>query len=218
MSAAASPRRKAMQLSRAARRTEKVKNEKRKVKSEEMKKRRKIRFGALKIAGALLILSFLALHLSLSTAEAHRYHTSLTRIDYNEKEKLLEISMQVFTHDLVPALEQKARKRIDLEKTPDADRLIQDYLAENFVLKNKNGDAEKLNWIGKQLEVDSVWLYFEIPWNETLEGANLQNSLFFEMFPEQANLVVARFAGKKADLVFKAGDKFKEITENKPKD
>jgi hypothetical protein len=178
----------------------------------------RVKNSIFRFAGVSLVLTLFTFHFSLFTAEAHRYHTSLTRIDYNEKEKILEVSIQVFTHDLVPTLEQKARKRIDLEKSPDADRLIQDYLAENFVLKNKNGDAGKLNWVGKQLEVDSVWLYFEIPWNETLEGANLQNSLFFEMFAEQTNLVVARFAGKKADLVFKPGDKFKEIKENKPKD
>lgn len=184
----------------------------------------KFKFGLLRTAGVFIVLSLFAFHYSLSTfhyslstVQAHRYHTTLARIDHNEKEKILEISVQVFTHDLVPALEQKARKRIDLEKTPEVDKMIQDYFAENFVLKNKSGETRKLNWVGKELEVDSVWLYFEVPWHEDFQGANLQNTLFFEAFPEQTNLVVARFAGKKADLVFKPGDKFKEIIENKPK-
>jgi len=43
----------------------------------------------------------------------------------------------------------------------------------------------------------------------------LKNTLFFESQPEQINLVVCRYEGKKADLMFKVGDKVKEIAENK---
>ena len=139
-------------------------------------------------------------------------------MDYNEKEKLVEISIQLFTHDLVPALEQKAKKRVDLEKTPEVDKLILDYLNENFVLKNKNGESLSMKWVGKELEVDAVWVYVEISSAENLSGANLQNTILFESFPEQLNLVIARFDGKKADLAFKVGDKFKEIKENPPKE
>ena len=132
-------------------------------------------------------------------------------MDFNEREKTVEISIQIFTHDLVPALERRAKKRIDLEKTPDVDKLILEYLNENFVLRDKNGAPKKLVWVGKQLEVDAVWVYVEAAAPEGLTGASLQNSILFESFPEQTNLVVARFGGKKGDLVFKVGDKFKEI-------
>jgi hypothetical protein len=171
----------------------------------------------LRILGILLALLPFAFCLLPST-KAHRYHTSLTRMDYNEKEKLVEISIQLFTHDLVPVLEQKAKKRVDLEKTPEVDKLILDYLNENFVLKNKNGEPLSLKWVGKELEVDAVWVYVESPSPESLSGANLQNTVLFESFPEQTNLVIARFDGKKADLLFKVGDKFKEIRENPPKE
>jgi hypothetical protein len=154
----------------------------------------------------------------LPSAKAHRYHTSLTRMDYNDKEKMVEISVQLFTHDLVPALEQKAKKRVDLEKTPDADKLILAYLNENFVLKNKNGETLALKWVGKELEVDAIWVYLEAASAESFIGANLQNTILFESFHEQTNLVLARFGGKKADLMFRVGDKFKEIRENQPKE
>jgi hypothetical protein len=172
----------------------------------------------LRFAGVWLVLALFTFHFSLFTVSAHRYHTSLTRMDYNEKEKTVEISIQLFTHDLVPVLEQKAGKRVDLEKTPEADKLVLDYLNENFIFKNKTGESQKLRWVGKELEVDAVWVYVEISTAENLSGANLQNSILFESFPEQTNLVVARFGGKKADLMFKVGDKFKEIRENPPKE
>ena len=182
-----------------------------------MKQSAKKTISTFRIFGIFLALSPFAFCLSPFVA-AHRYHTSLTRMDYNEQERLVEISIQLFTHDLVPALEQKAGKRIDLEKTPEVDKLILGYLNENFVLKNKNGESPALKWVGKELQVDAVWVYVEIPATENLAGANLQNTILFESFPEQTNLVIARFGGKKADLMFKVGDKFKEIKENPPKE
>lgn len=141
----------------------------------------------------------------------HRYHTSLTRMDYNPKDKVFETSIQLFTHDLVPALENKSGKRIDLEKTPEIDKLIFNYLSENFVVKDEKGEVKKIKWVGKELEVDTARVYLEISAERSPAGFSLQNTIFFESFPEQTNLVIARFDEKKFDLLYKAGDKYKEI-------
>jgi len=153
---------------------------------------------------------------TVHSAGLHRFHTTLTRIDYNPNEKLYEISIQIFTHDLMPLLERRSGgKRVDLEKTSDVDKMIQDYLNENFVLTDKKGAVKHLKWIGKEVETNSIRVFVETPTTENLEGFRLKNTLFFESFPEQINLVVCRYDGKKADLMFKVGDKTKEITENK---
>lgn len=147
----------------------------------------------------------------------HTYHTTLTRIDYNAESKSVEISIQLFTHDLTPTLERRAKREIDYEKSAEIDKLIFDYLNEKFVLTDKNGAAKKLVWVGKEFKADTLYVYVEAESAEDLESFNLQNTLFFESFPEQANLVVARWANKKADLLFKQGDKTKEIKPNAPK-
>lgn len=147
-------------------------------------------------------------------AIAHNFHTSLTRIDYNEKEKIYEITIQLFTHDLAPLLEKKTGKRVDLDKS-DVDRFILDYLNKTFVLIDKKGEKRKLEWVGKEINTDTAWIYLETPAAEGLENYKLQNTIFFESFPEQTNLVICRYEGKKADLMFKAGDKVKEITSAK---
>jgi hypothetical protein len=141
----------------------------------------------------------------------HRYHTSLTRMDYNAKEKSIETSIQLFTHDLVPLLEQRTKKKIDLEKTPGIDKLIFEYLSENFILKDDKGEIRKIKWVGKEVDVDTAWVYLEIPSEKSPDGFKLQNTIFFESFPQQTNLVIARFDEKKSDLLFKVGDKTKEI-------
>ena len=162
-----------------------------------------------------LLFTFAFLLFTSPAVEAHRFHTSLTRIDYNSEQKLFEISIRLFTHDLVPILEEKSGKRIDLEKTPDVDKIIFNYLNENFVLTDMKGETKVLKWVGKEFDVDTVQIYLETPSNENLENYKLKNTIFFESFPEQTNLVICRYDGKKADLMFKVGDKIKEIKEVK---
>jgi hypothetical protein len=142
----------------------------------------------------------------------HKFHTSLTRMDYNAKEKQIEITIQLFPHDLVPLLEKRAGKKIELETTAGVDEMILDYLNENFIFKDKKGEVKKLIWVGKELEVDTAYIYLQISSDEGVEGAKLQNTIFFESFNEQTNLVLARSENRKADLLFVAGDKFKEIS------
>jgi hypothetical protein len=166
---------------------------------------RVLKFSKLFSIGLLLF----SLTASASPLNRHRYHTSLTRIDYNEKDKILEISIELFTHDLAPMLEKKLKKQVDLEKSSETDKILFAYLNEKFVLKNKQNNVKKMNWVGKEVETDTVNVYLEIPSEENLENLSLQNSIFFESFPEQTNLVVARQLEKKYDLLFRVGDEFK---------
>ncbi|HEY0458328.1 MAG TPA: DUF6702 family protein [Pyrinomonadaceae bacterium] len=159
----------------------------------------------------ILFISFLILHPSSFSVAAHTYHTSLTRMDYNAKEKNIEISVQLFIHDVVPMLERRLKKRVDIEKTTEVDGEIFKYLSETFVFQNKKGEAQKLKWVGKEFENDMVYVYCEIPFEESTEGTRLQNTIFFESYAEQTNLVVAHFGEKKIDLLYKSGDKFKDL-------
>lgn len=144
----------------------------------------------------------------------HTYHTSFTRIDYNKQENLLEISIKVFAHDLLPTLEKRTGKNVDLENTKNIDEILQKYLAERFILKTKSGEVKNFKWVGKELEAEVILFYMEIPFDGELEGAELKNGLFFENFKEQINLVSIHNEDNKADLVFKVGDGFKVIKNN----
>lgn len=128
-------------------------------------------------------------------------------MDYNAEEKTVEITIQVFAHDIETILEKQAGKRLNLEKSDEAPKFVLDYLNSRFVLKNKTGETKKLKWVGKEQSADAVWLYVETEMPEGLSGATLENSLFFELANDQVNLVTCRFSGKKNDLAFKPNDK-----------
>ncbi len=155
--------------------------------------------------------SFFVFHFSLFTVFSHRFHTTLTRIDYNEKAKIAEISIQMFTHDLNQLFESKLSKKLDLEKKDEVKKILFEYLVKNFVLKDKTDKILELRWVGIESDADSLWVYIEANMSESPENFKMQNSLFFESYQEQSNLVVIKFDGKKADLAFKVGDNYKEI-------
>ena len=170
------------------------------------------KFGKLKLVTgfvfAFLLFTFYLLPLR---AEAHTYHTSLTRMDYNAKDKNIEISIQLFIHDALPLLERRLKKRVDIEKTAEVDAELFKYLSETFVFQNKKGEVQKLKWVGKEFENDVLYVYVDISFEEAPDGTKLQNTIFFESYTEQTNLVIAHFGEKKIDLLYKAGDKFKDL-------
>lgn len=163
------------------------------------------------VKGIVILLFSISLSINSFSSGRHNYHTSLTRMDYNAKDKLIEITIQLFTHDLVPVLERQAQKSIDLEKTLDTDKILLSYLNQNFILKNEKDSILQWNWVGKELKTDLMYVYIEIPFEGNFDNLELKNSIFFESYSEQTNLVIFRFNEEKADLFYKVGDKFKKI-------
>src|SRR5215211_4415094 len=113
------------------------------------------KFGSLRlVTGFVFAFLLFTFYLLPPKAEAHTYHTSLARMDYNAKDKNIEISIQLFIHDTVPMLERRLKKRVDIEKTAGVDGEIFKYLSETFVFQNKKGEAQNLKWVGKEFEND----------------------------------------------------------------
>ncbi len=152
--------------------------------------------------------------LTMLPAFAHKYHTSLTRIDYDADDKNLEISIRLFVHDLTPMLERRLKKQVDPAKTPEVDAELFKYISENFVLRTSDETAVKLNWVGKEFENDVLFVYVEGAFAGDPAQLRVKNTIFFDYFDEQSNLVVARFGGKKYDLAFRIGDSYKAFAAN----
>lgn len=163
----------------------------------------------------ILLFSLLLCAAQSQPASAHTFHTSLMRMEYNGQEQLVEISVQVFSHDLENILTRRRGKNVRLGKTPDAEALILAYLQDAVNLKNRAGESKTLSWVGMESKADRVWLYVEAKMPEGFDGAQLRNGIFFDLLDDQVNLVHVKTEGKKSDLVFKPGDGFKPLFETR---
>ena len=139
-------------------------------------------------------------------AAAHKYYTSLAQVEYNAEEKTVEVTLRVFADDLELALTRRAGREVSLDRTKDADRLVLAYLRDTFKIRNRDGEAKALKWVGMELRAGVAWLYVEAEMPEGLAGARLRDHVLFELFAEQVNTVSVRYQGAKADLIFARGD------------
>jgi hypothetical protein len=146
-------------------------------------------------------------------AAAHTFHTSLMSMEYNHSEQTVEITIQVFSHDMENILTKRSGKSVRLDKTPDAAALAFAYLQEAVNLRNNSGETKSLQWVGMEIQADSVWLYVESKMPEGLTGAQLRNRILFDLLEDQVNLVHLKDEARKSDLVFKPGDGFKSLFE-----
>jgi hypothetical protein len=135
------------------------------------------------------------LFFALFTAR-HDFHTSLTEMRVNAKDKTVEVTVRMFTDDLEAALTRaNANQRVRLEAKDKNDPLIDRYLKQHFVLLNAKGQRRAYQFLGKDFEADATWLYLEVPLAEPLPGTKLQNNVLFDLFDDQTNLVNVFYGG-----------------------
>lgn len=161
----------------------------------------------------LFSLVFVVLALALApVAYAHRYHTSVTRLDYKAEERVFEITVQTFADDVEAALSKRAGvPNVRLDPQSKTNALLLQYLRSTFVLKQGEEELE-LEWIGMELKGHSVWFYMQAKAPAGLSQTTLSNRLLFDVFTDQINIVNVFNSGKKSSLTFKRGDTPKAIS------
>jgi len=160
---------------------------------------------------------FIASALSLfasGVAPAHKFFFSNTQLDYNPESGNFEITVRMFAEELEKVLGMRASRRIEIDRSPDAEQLSSAYLRD--VLKLRDADMRELplTWVGLETKVDTVYCYLEAKAPATgLRDLALQHTMFFELRRGQVNLVSFRdpVNGRPRDLVFREGDRYKVV-------
>lgn len=160
----------------------------------------KMRIGlVLLLALQLVFSSFLT-----EKEEDHPFHMSITELAYNKQDKLLEVAVKIFTDDLEEVLKKQYNSGVLQLTTPEesmqADALIYEYLKNVFQLE-VNGRLAKADFLGKEGDLDAVWVYFEYPVNEEVKSLSLKNEVLLDLFEDQQNVVYFTFEKKKETYI-----------------
>jgi hypothetical protein len=133
----------------------------------------------------------------------HDFHTSITEMRYNAKEKSFEISLRVFTDDLEKALSaNNQNKKFIVDNNDRNDAFIEAYVKKHFVVTNSKNQKPAINYIGKEKEGDATWIYLEMPVNEGISGSKIQNNVLIDMFEDQTNIVNIFVQNQKKSYLF----------------
>jgi hypothetical protein len=157
-------------------------------------------------AALIFIAVVAAAGLAARPAAAHKFHASLAEVEYNAKERRVEIAVRLFVEDFEEALGKASGRRVRLDATPDVADLGAAYLRERLTITGPDGRALELKWVGMESKVDEAWVYLEAPSADGLAGATVSDRVFFELFDDQVNTVNLKDGARRTTVVFKPGD------------
>ncbi len=144
------------------------------------------------------VLLWLAFLLAMATVfnnkNKHPLHVSTTEINYNVKNKQLEITCKIFTDDFETALTKSGTDgttKIDIT-SPTAhkamDEFVKNYLNTNLVFR-VNGKLLKPTYLGFEQDNEVTNVYLELDNVLTLQNLSLSNSILFNLFDDQMNIL-----------------------------
>jgi len=139
----------------------------------------------------------LSLFLVAGIPAAHPLYITVTEINHNPKEKILEISCKIFTNDLETVLEKQARAKVDLSSVKDKpanDKMVDEYIEKHLRLK-VDGKPAGLHWVGSEKESDGTWCYFQVNDVPSVKRIDVTNDLLYEAFSQQINIMHVTVGG-----------------------
>ena len=134
-----------------------------------------------------------------NTGNVHPFYVSVTEINENVKEKIMEVSCKIFTDDFEKTLRMHYSNKIDLTSPPDkaiANKLIKDYISKRLSVAI-DGNLQLLEYIGYEKTDEGIECYFQINNPAIQSSVTVKNNVLFEYRPEQINIIHVTVKGKR---------------------
>jgi hypothetical protein len=122
----------------------------------------------------------------------HPMHVSVTEIQFDEKDKELEIMMRVFIDDLELTLRNKLNQPemdiLELKNGLTIDQLASDYLKDHFKVSLDN-KPQKTVYLGHEREAEAFIFYVQVSNVKKFKTIQILNDIITEQHEDQSNLV-----------------------------
>lgn len=158
--------------------------------------------------GRLLVASAMA-----AALWAHTYHFAVVQVDHNTQSRRLEFVVTLHADDLEEALRRRTGRAIEIDRTKDAEALVQAYVRDKLELRGPDSKAATLRWVGMEVKLHFVTAYLEAPAPARTERLTARADFFFDLFADQVNTLRLRRDGfeRLGEATFRPGDKFRVI-------
>lgn len=142
---------------------------------------------------------FLVLILGIySFTKLNDFHTSTTKVEYNEGNTALTFTSKFVTEDLEKAVGVKVSNESSFNGA------VETYLRNHFQVK-VNGVSKSYNYLKAQTSPKATRIYFEIPSPGQITSIEILNSMLVNEFPEQQNFITFSIRDKRDSFVTKKG-------------
>jgi len=153
--------------------------------------------GILK-SGVFFLLAF-----TLCSAGVHKFYVAVFQLEYVPQKKVVQITSRIFIDDLEAALNKKYNKRLNIgssKELAEANDLLRQYLNDNVHIKI-NGQSKAIKLLGKETEDDVLICYYTVPAEAKIKTVEMKNTVLFEAFTDQQNIIHTKVNGDKKSLL-----------------
>lgn len=130
----------------------------------------------------------------------HKYYVSTTLIDFDLNSQTFEITLKVFYDDLEKDLGLDSNV-VDYEKDYNyLNKIFKKYLSDNFIIEIEN-QRIILEYLGYEKKRDQINFYMNLDNDLKNKSINIQNSVLFNSFPDQKNIILFRSGRFRKSLI-----------------
>jgi len=163
---------------------------------------------AIKPNSFLKIITIVSLLLAVvlpSTSFAHKYYSAMTRVNHNVEVSSLEVIHRFFAHDIEEALELKVGENLRFDNLSNIEPHLKAYVEAHFSMALGGVEASP-DWIGYEVEENSLWVYQEQMIGTLPSTFQFENTLLLGVFPDQINTVTLTIGDLITSLTFMASE------------
>lgn len=142
----------------------------------------------------------------------HPIHVSVTEIEYDEKDKALEVMMRIFIDDTETLMRERLKQPgLDIMNpgTLSVDKMLSDYIQTQFAVSLDN-KAQTVKYIGHEKDGDVFIVYLEVNPVKKWKTITVRNGVFTDIYDDQSNLVHVTVRGTVRSLRLTRG----KVTDN----
>ncbi|PCI50878.1 MAG: hypothetical protein COB49_03370 [Alphaproteobacteria bacterium] len=142
---------------------------------------------------------------------AHRFYASFTQIDLRQKNRTIEITHRLFTHDVEDFLRSKLGNSSSLTNA-EIEPVLKEFVEGSFALFDGQGVRLPLTWVAMDYEIDDVHIYQEAPLPRDLLELTIINRLFMDLFDDQKNTVNVEWNEQIRTRIFVKGNEQQKVS------
>lgn len=114
------------------------------------------------VVAMLMVLMLTGPAFAVPGLASHPLHTTYSEMEWNPDSRRFEVALQLPGFVIDEELSLIHGKRINVETAKNAEKLVEDYVRSRFKVTTDSLQECRLHWVGMEVELRDVWVYFEV--------------------------------------------------------
>ena len=148
-------------------------------------------------------ISFLVTLFIILGLNSHKYYVSTSLFDFNKDSASLQITLKVFKDDFIKLISHKYGLDLENKLERDSRKIkskISEYLLSNLIIYFDD-KKQGLIYLGYEENDEMFTFYLELENLSSFSSVRLQNTILFDLFDEQQNVIHLKKDNKRRSFI-----------------